>query len=100
MSIQSNIVEAIRSKRKLELNYKNEGLRLVLPHAIYISTTGKTLVDAYQTSGYSTHLEKIPDWRQFDVAKISNITVLEETFNIASGYNPSSDRYSNAISKV
>lgn len=100
MSTQKNIVEAIRSKCKIELNYKDEGLRLVLPHALYVSTTGKTLVDSYQISGHSNHSEEIPGWRPFDVSKITHLRVLEETFDTASGYNPLSDRYLNAITKI
>jgi len=100
MSIQNSIAEAIKLKRKMELNYKGEGLRLVFPHALYVSTTGKTLVDSYQISGHSNHSEEIPGWRPFDISKISQLKVLEETFHIASGYNPLSDKYSNAIAKV
>lgn len=100
MNIRQNIIEAIKSKRKLELNYKNEGLRLVLPHVIYVSTTGKTLVDSYQISGYSSHSEEIPGWRPFDISKITQLIILEETFDPALGYNPLSDRYFNAIARI
>lgn len=100
MIVKNKIIEAIKSKRKVELNYKGEGYRIVCPHAIYISTTGKTLIDAYQLSGYSTHFEKIPDWRQFDIEKITVANNLDDTFNIAHGYNPLSDKYFNAIARI
>lgn len=100
MNIQNQLINAIRLKRKIELNYKGEGFRVVCPHAIYVSTTGKTLVDAYQISGYSNHSETIPDWRPFDILKITALMVLDETFNIAPGYNSLSDRYLNAIAKI
>lgn len=100
MIVKNMIIEAIKSKRKVELNYKGEGNRIVCPHVIYISTAGKTLIDAYQLSGYSTHFEKIPDWRQFDVEKITAFKNLDDTFNIAPGYNPLSDKYYNAIAKI
>jgi len=98
--VKNKIIEAIKSKRKVEINYKGEGYRIVCPHAIYISTTGKTLVDAYQLSGYSTQFEKIPDWRQFDIEKITVFKDLDDTFNVAHGYNSLSDKYSNAIAKI
>jgi len=97
MDIQSQIIDAIKSRCKVEINYKGEGYRLVCPHALYISSTGKTLVDSYKLSGYSTHAEQIPGWRPFDISKITVIRVLDETFAIAPGYNPSSERYLNII---
>ncbi len=100
MSFQSELISAIRSKSKVELNYKGEGNRLICPHALYISSTGKTLADSYQVAGYSSHAEDIPGWRPFDISQITSLRVLEETFDIAPGYNPSSDRYSNAIAKI
>ncbi len=100
MDIQRKIIDAIKSRRKVEINYKNEGYRLVYPHALFISPTGKTLVDSYQISGYSNHPEQIPDWRPFDILKITELKVLDETFELAPGYNPSSDRYSNAIAMI
>lgn len=48
MTFENKIINAIKSKQKVELNYKGEGNRVVCPHAIYISSTGKTLVDCYQ----------------------------------------------------
>ena len=100
MDIQDQIVKAIKSMRKIRLNYKNEGWRLVCPHVLYISSTGKILVDSYQLSGYSTHAEQIPGWRPFDISKITGIRVLDEIFEIAPGYNPSSERYSNVIAMI
>lgn len=100
MDIQRQIIDAIKSRRQAEINYKGEGFRMVCPHALYISSTGKTLVDAYQISGYSNHSEQIPDWRQFDISKIIELKVLDKTFELAFGYNPLSDRYSNAIVMV
>lgn len=100
MSIQDTVIEAIKSRRKMELNYKGDGLRLVHPHALFVSTKGKTIIDAFQISGYSSQSEKMPDWRQFDISNITHLKVLEETFHVASGYNSLSDRYSNKIEKI
>ena len=100
MSIQAQIINAINSRRRVELNYKGDGCRVICPHALFISSTGKTLVDSYQLPGYSTHHEQIPGWRPFDISKITEIRVLDETFDSAPGYNPLSDRYSSAIAMV
>ena len=100
MNIKETIIFAIKSRKKVELNYKGEGLRLVCPHALYISSTSKILVDSYQLSGYSTHAEQIPGWRPFDISKITEIKVLDEIFEVAPEYNPSSKRYSNVIAMI
>ncbi len=100
MDIQRQIIDAIESRRKVQINYKNEGYRLVCPHVLFIGPTGKTLVDSYQVSGYSDHPEQIPNWRPFDISRITELRVLDKTFELAPGYNPSSDRYSNAIAMV
>ena len=100
MNIKEQIISAIKARNKMELDYKGEGYRLVCPHALYISSTGKTLVDAYQLSGHSSHSEQIPGWRPFDISQITNLKLLDETFETADGYNPQSDRYSSVIAMV
>ncbi|MHB1346238.1 MAG: WYL domain-containing protein [Candidatus Humimicrobiaceae bacterium] len=100
MDIQTQVINAINSKCKVELNYKGEGDRIVCPHALYISSTGKTLVDSYQLSGYSMYNEQIPGWRPLDISKITEIRVLGEKFNLAPGYNPTSNKYLNVIAII
>lgn len=99
-NIQNQIIEAIRSKCKVELNYKGDGLRIVCPHAAYISASGKVRVDSYQVSGYSSRSKESPHWRPFDIAKITELKILNETFNTVPGYDPLSNKYSNTIVKI
>lgn len=99
-NIQNQIIEAIRLKCKVELNYKGDGLRIVCPHAVYISTSGKIRVDSYQLSGYSSHSKESPHWRPFDIAKITEFKILNETFSTVPEYDPLSHKYSNAIVKI
>ncbi|HEX9667815.1 MAG TPA: hypothetical protein VGA95_14805 [Thermodesulfobacteriota bacterium] len=101
MSIKNQIIEAIKSGYKVELNYKGEGNRLVHPHALYRDKTSGTLkVDCYQEAGFSTKPHEIPNWRQFDINLITSLRLLNESFTVASVYNPSSERYSNAIAMI
>jgi hypothetical protein len=100
VNIQKQISEAIQSKCKIELNYKGEGLRIVCPHAMYLSTSGKTYVASYQVSGYSSHSIKSPYWRPFDIANITELKMLNETFNTVPGYDALSRKYLNAIVKI
>jgi hypothetical protein len=99
-NIQNQIIEAIRSKCKVELNYKGAGLRIVCPHAVYISPGGNIRVDSYQVSGYSNHFQESPHWRPFDIAKITELRILNEPFTTVPGYNSLSHKYSNAIFKL
>jgi hypothetical protein len=99
-NIQNQIIEAIRLKCKVELNYNGEGLRIVCPHAVYTSTSGKIRMDGYQVSGYSSHLKESPYWRPFEISKITELNILNETFGTVPGYDPLSNKYSNAILKI
>jgi hypothetical protein len=98
--IQNQLGEAIRSKCKVELNYKGAGLRIVCPHAVYISPSGNIRLDSYQVSGHSSHSHEYPHWRPFDIAKITDLRILNETFSTIPGYDPLSHKYSNATVKI
>jgi predicted DNA-binding transcriptional regulator YafY len=98
--IQDQLIKAILSKCKVELNYKGEGPRIICPHALYICTSGRIHVDSYQVSGHSSHSRKSPYWRPFDITKITELRVLDENFDTAHGYDPFSHKYLNAIVKI
>jgi hypothetical protein len=98
--IQNQIAEAIKLKCKIELNYKGTGPRIVCPHAMYVSSRGKIRVDSFQVSGYSSHYKRLPYWRPFDISKIAGIKVLNENFIPAPGYDPLSNKYSKALTKI
>ena len=49
-----DLIKAIKERSKVKINYDVGGARIVLPAALYHHPgTGKLLVDAFQTSGYS-----------------------------------------------
>jgi len=101
MDFQNQIITAIKSRRQLKINYKNEGHRIIYPHILYFSSTGNKLLDAYQISGYSEHPEDIPTWRPYYISKITELIVLNDKFEIVEGYNPSNrDRYPTIIEKI
>ena len=101
MDYSDSIIEAIRTKRQMQVNYKGEGRRIVCPHILYYSSSGNKLVDIYQISGFSNHPENIPGWRPFYISEITEITILDDTFEAANGYNPHNpDRYPTIIEKI
>jgi predicted DNA-binding transcriptional regulator YafY len=100
MTFREQMLEAIRSKCKVVINYRDEGYRIVCPHAMYVSSSGKTRINSYQISGHSTSSRKKPYWRHFDVAKITDLKILDESFDQAPGYKPFSRRYGEVIERV
>lgn len=96
---RNTIIEAIRDKKMISFTYEDRPIRKAAPHAIYISSTGKENLDAYQLDGYSK-TGHLPDWRNFTLTKIERLVILDETFEIARGYNRYSDKYCNTVYKV
>jgi hypothetical protein len=94
MAARSTLVAAIRDRHVVELSYQGDGplTRLVHPHALYRSSTGKICLDAYQVGG-PTRSGSLPMWRVFDLAKLRVVDVLTETFEPDPGYRPSSPKY-------
>jgi len=98
---QERIIEAIRLRKKLKLNYKGEGYRIVCPHILYFSDTGNKLLDAYQVSGYSKKPKEVPGWKPLYISEITDVVVLDDTFEIASGYNPANrNRYLTIVARI
>lgn len=96
--------KAIKSKLSISFNYKGEGFRIGNPHALYSFTTKKNVtsikIDIYQTSGHSSTHQKIPGFREFITNNITDIELLNSTFEESSDYNSSSERYKNSICKL
>lgn len=98
-----NVVEltkALREKLAIEFTYDNSENRYGNVHAIYKSKSGKTLADIYQTTGYSSNPEGLPNWKAFDVTKMSNVKVLKHKFEIQHGFKRDSNRYDNSFALI
>ena len=92
------IARAIAERRPIRFTYSGKP-READPHAMYAHpTTGTILVDAYQ-HGFSA-LGETAFWRQFAVAKVVDLVVADETFEVDSGYRADSPRYVAALAKV
>lgn len=105
MTIIELLELAIKEKRQISYEYELEGraigTRYGDPHAIFISSRNNINIDIYKQDGVCTNPgKKIPDWRQYTVKHIRNVTILENSFTQASGYNPNSSQYSKIIIKI
>ena len=83
------IVQAIRGKRLIKLTHKGI-MRVVEPHAYYLTKNGYEKLAAYQVKGgHSSQNRKDDEWVYPNVADLKDLSLLEETF---SGPRPGYER--------
>jgi hypothetical protein len=77
--MEEPFIDAMRALRVLEFEYKNHR-RIVHPHALFRRRdSDETLLLGWQTGGSSSTGEP-PCWRNFDLSKVADLTVQDETF--------------------
>src|SRR5882724_955501 len=77
LQIHEPLCEAINTRHQISFTYQGKP-RVVEPHD-YGMQNGRARLLSYQTGGKSGS-GRLPDWRWFDVAKMSDFKVLEKTF--------------------
>ena len=75
---QQLIEQAIRGKSVLEFTYSNHR-RVVEPHVLGIKE-GVIQVLGYQIGGSSSSGGPLPEWRRFDLAKMSGVAITTTAF--------------------
>lgn len=81
--MEHTVCAAIRDRRLIEFSYKSKR-RVVEPHLLGFPASGKLTLSAWQLSGGSGE-----SWRDFHVAEMSNLSMLDEEFSgPRPGYNP------------
>lgn len=97
MSDVQLIERAIKERRRVTLEYESvAGPRTIEPHALFISRTDKTCLDAFQLDG-PTSKGKLPAWRQFDTAKIVRVHLLAERFELSPEFDAESPKYARGL---
>jgi hypothetical protein len=76
--IDALIRHAIAQKRLLQFSFRG-GVRIAEPHD-YGVRNGNTQLLVFQTGGASRS-GGLPDWRWIDVARVSEVAILEQTFS-------------------
>ncbi len=79
--LHNNLHYAIQNRLQMELNYNNEGVRLVEPYCFGRSTAGNFVLRVYQIEGYTTSI--IPGWKLLDLSKITDLKILSDSFDPA-----------------
>lgn len=99
MNVEQTIRDAIASRSPISICYDSDAgtARTVHPHVLYRTSTGKICVDSFQLDGPTSSGGPLPDWRPFNLAKITAIEVLDDTFDIAPGLNLGSPKYANGL---
>jgi hypothetical protein len=103
VSVEETLCRAIQHRLVVSLEYAKDppgSVRRCHPHVVYESSTGKILVDVFQVDGY-TSSGPLPAWRPLEVGLIRRVTVRDETFPLAPGYNPGNrQRYVRFICRI
>jgi len=81
--MKTEICNAIRNKKIIEFIYDGES-RTVEPHCYGLTTKGNEAIRAYQIDGFSSSGKM--GWKLYDLSKVKNIQVLDETFDIRDDY--------------
>jgi len=81
------ICTAIKTRKRLEINYKDTGKRIIESHIFGRDKTGELKLRAYQIEGYSESGEP-EGWKLFIADYIDQILELDENFQIRPDYNP------------
>lgn len=82
------LAQAIDRRREVRILYGPDlSVRLVLPHALGVSRSGKPALLAWQQGGGAKETET--GWRQFNLEKIAAVDVSKSTFREPGpGYDP------------
>jgi hypothetical protein len=89
------LFDAVRAHRVVELVYRGRegvGARIVHPHAIYRTSTGKLCMEGVQVGGI-TRSGALPGWRDFELMRVVDVRILEATFIPAPEFDPAAPKY-------
>jgi predicted DNA-binding transcriptional regulator YafY len=99
MKTLDQIISAIENRKILEFDYEGQ-FRVVEPHTVGISKTGKHMLSAFQIDGESNKI-KIPDWGQFSISKITHLNIQGNEFKgIRHGYTRGDSRMVEIFSEL
>lgn len=100
--------DAIEQRKSISFEYEKQGepvgVRIGKPHALYrfISKLSEESIklDLFQTGGVTR--TELNEWKQLNICYLSDIKIINSSgsFQIASGYDPSSSRYLDYIAKI
>jgi hypothetical protein len=78
--LSSMITAAIHGRRRLRIHYKGQAERVIEPHLLFRTESGRFVVHGYQISGYTSAGRVPPFWRPFQLSKITAVQVTDDLF--------------------
>jgi hypothetical protein len=78
--LASIITAAIHGKRCLRIQYKGQAPRMIEPHLLFRTESGRFVVHSYQVSGHTSGRRVPPFWRPFQLSKITDVHVTDDLF--------------------
>jgi hypothetical protein len=96
MSPEDVVREAIAGRQTVFLVYRDGSTRVVQPHVLYRTAKGSVCLDAYQVAGASAS-GMLPGWREFDLARVSDVEPVGEAFTVAPGFDPRAAKYRDGL---
>lgn len=96
--VPAGLAAAILQRRQLRFCYRKDpgasAPRVVNPHVVSESAAGHVRLHGVQVAGPSSHEPtRLPGWRTFDVALMTDVEVLATGFRVAGDYQPGSPIY-------
>src|SRR4051812_12465688 len=96
MSAEDVVRDAIAGQHSLFLVYRDGETRVVQPHVLYLTGKGTVCLDAYQVAGASSS-GALPGWREFDLARTTDVEPLADAFTVAPGFDPGAPKYRHGV---
>jgi hypothetical protein len=79
MDALEQLCSAIRNKLVVEFTYDRQS-RVVQPHIVWRDKSGGTIVECWQTGGYTSR-GAIPCWSRYSVERIAQVHVTGDRFS-------------------
>lgn len=100
--VPAELAAAILGRRRVSFTYARDartaGPRVVSPHAVYRTLTGKVCVQGIQVAGPTSHGgASLPGWRTFELRMMSGVRELPDAFEVAAEFRPDSPVYRRMI---
>lgn len=78
-TLHLNIHYAIQNRLLIELNYNDEGVRIVEPYCFGVSRAGNLSFRVFQQKGFTASIT--PSWKLLSMSKVTDLKILTEQFD-------------------
>lgn len=90
------LIQAVKERRAAVVRYDGQHhIRVVEPHALFVSGSGAVTLDCFQTRGFDRVEHPDPQWSRLDLARVDSVFLLASEFRprMVEGYSPNRPEY-------